>query len=192
GARAAGGHLDKRSVMEDDIGRHALRFRQFQASGAQLLEQCAVGRRKCIPRLPTSGLPFPPGLLQDTQVQRWLLTQELAALLRDVQAAMARDIHCDEPVGDELADNRAPGIAVMLAADAESGELVMVQAPDALIRLAQENRNHMRLAEALAGAVDAGQKLLGGDGAVENLGRIETDIAIAARPAVIAEIAQED
>ena len=105
---------------------------------------------------------------------------------------MARHIHCNQPMGDELADDRTPGVAVVLPADAERGELVMAEAPDALVGLAQENRDDMRLPEALAGAVDAGQKLLGGDGAVEGLGWVETDIAIAAGFAVVAEIAQEN
>src|SRR5579872_6191204 len=49
----------------------------------------------------------------------------------------------------------------------------------------------MGLPEALAGAIDAGENLLGRNAAVERLWRVEADIAIAARPAVIAEIAQE-
>ena len=68
----------------------------------------------------------------------------------------------------------------------------MAQAPDALVGLAQENRDDMGLPEALAGAVDAGKKLLGGDGAIKGLGWVETDIAIAAGFAVVAEIAQEN
>src|ERR1700756_4622686 len=68
----------------------------------------------------------------------------------------------------------------------------MAQALDALVGFAEENRDDMRLSEPLAGAVDAGQQLLGGDGAIERLGRIETDIAIAARLAVVAEIAQQN
>src|SRR5215469_2090684 len=49
----------------------------------------------------------------------------------------------------------------------------------------------MCLPEALAGAIDAREKLLGGNAAVEPLGWVEADIAIAARLAVVAEIAQE-
>src|SRR6478736_1345998 len=49
----------------------------------------------------------------------------------------------------------------------------------------------MRLPEALAGAIDAGEKLLGGNSAVERFWWVEADIAIAARLAVVAEIAQE-
>src|SRR6516164_4265744 len=49
----------------------------------------------------------------------------------------------------------------------------------------------MRLSEALAGAIDAGQKFLGGNAAVERLWWVEADIALAARLTVVAEIAQE-
>ena len=105
---------------------------------------------------------------------------------------MARHVHCDQPMSDELADDRAPGVAVVLFTDSESGELVMAQPTDALVELAEENGDDMRLPEALASAVDAGKKFLGGDGAVKGLGRVETDIAIASGVAVVAEIAQEN
>ena len=95
-------------------------------------------------------------------------------------------------MSDELADDRAPGVAVVLFTDPESGELVMVQATDALVELAEENGDDMRLPEALASAVDAGKKFLGGDGAVKGLGRVETDIAIASGVAVVAEIAEQN
>src|ERR1700749_3491025 len=49
----------------------------------------------------------------------------------------------------------------------------------------------MGLPEALAGAIDAGEKLLGGNAAVERFWRVEADIAIATRLAVVAEIAQQ-
>src|ERR1700761_7393064 len=80
----------------------------------------------------------------------------------------------------------------MLLADAESGELVMAQADDALVGLAEEDRDDMRLPEALAGAINAGQQLLCGDGAIERPGWIETNIAVAACFAVVPEIAQQN
>src|SRR6185312_3316628 len=67
----------------------------------------------------------------------------------------------------------------------------MAQALDARVGLAQENRNDMRLSKALAGAIDAGEKFLGGNAAVERLWRVKADVAIAARLAVVAEVAQE-
>ena len=51
----------------------------------------------------------------------------------------------------------------MRGADAERGQLVVAQAFDALVGLAEQNRDDVRLPEALAGAVDAGEKLLGVD-----------------------------
>src|SRR4051812_16206442 len=94
-------------------------------------------------------------------------------------------------MGHELADDGAPGAAVVRLADAERGKLVVAEAPDALVGLAQENRDDVHLPEALAGAVDAGEKLLGVHGAVKGLRRVEADVAIAARRAVVAEIAQQ-
>src|SRR5437899_2363425 len=79
----------------------------------------------------------------------------------------------------------------MLLADAEGGELVVAEPHDALVVLAQENRDDVRLPEALAGSVDAGEQLLRRNGAVEGLRWIEADVAIAARLAVVAEIAQQ-
>src|SRR5689334_8306993 len=104
---------------------------------------------------------------------------------------MARHIDRDQPMGDELAHDRAPGVAVMLGADAEGRKPVMAEPADALVMVAEQHRDDMRLAETLARAVDGGQKLLRGNRAVESLGWVETDTAIAARPAIVAEIAQQ-
>src|SRR4051812_39769634 len=103
---------------------------------------------------------------------------------------MARHIDRYQPVRDELPHDRAPCVAVVLLADAPGGELVMAEAPDALVLLAEQDRDDVRLAEALAGSIDAGEQLLRGYRAVERLGRREADVAIAAGPAVVAEIAQ--
>src|ERR1700759_1562886 len=152
----ARGHFRKRLVVENHIGWPVLRLGQFQPFGAQLLEKRAVGGGKGLLRGATRGFPLAAGLLQGAQAQGRLLAQELAALAGDRQAAVARHVHRNKPMRDELADNRAPGVAVVLLADAERGELVMAQALDALVGLAEENRDDMRLPEALAGAIDAG------------------------------------
>ena len=56
---------------------------------------------------------------------------------------MARHVHCDQPMRDELADDGAPGVAVVVLADAEGGELVMAQPPDALVGFAQQLLAHL-------------------------------------------------
>src|SRR6201999_1613668 len=105
--------------------------------GAQLLEKRAVGGGKGLLRRATRGFPLAAGLLQGAQPQGRLLAQELPALVRDRQAAVAHHVHRDKPMRYELADNRAPRVAVMLLADAERGELVMAQAHEALVGLAE-------------------------------------------------------
>src|SRR5947209_16888219 len=117
------------------------------------------------------------------------IAQERGAFFRDEQASVAHHIHRNQSLGDELAHDRAPGIAVVFPADAERGELVMAKLPDARFGLAQENRDDVRLPEPLAGAVDAGEHLLGGNRAVKGLGRSEADIEIPARTAGLAELA---
>src|ERR1700759_5531773 len=152
----ARGHFRKRLVVENHIGWHILRLGQFQPFGAQLLEKRAVGGGKGLLRRATRGFPLAAGLLQGAQAQGRLLAQELAALAGDRQTAVACDVHRRKPMRDQLADDRAPGVAVMLLADAERGELVVAQAHDALVGLAEKNRDDMRLPEALAGAINAG------------------------------------
>ena len=82
-------------------------------------------------------------------------------------------------LGDHLAEYREPLLLVHALTDAEGAEPVVAQAPYFLVGLAAQYVDHMMGAEALAGAVDAGQRLAGGVGAVPGVRRIQTIVAVA-------------
>ena len=103
---------------------------------------------------------------------------------------MTGHIDRDQPMRHKLAQDRAPAIGIMLRADAERGEPIVAPFRDALGFFAKQHVDDMRLAETLARAVNAGEKFLRGNCAVERLGRLKAGIAIAAWRAVIGEIAQ--
>src|SRR5690606_23526326 len=84
-----------------------------------------------------------------------------------------------------------PCAAVVLGADAEGGDAVVAEAGDAFVLDAEQHIDDIGLPETLAGAVDAGQRLLRGNRAVEQLRRLGAGVAIAARLAAVAEIGQE-
>ena len=67
---------------------------------------------------------------------------------------------------DQLADHRKPAARVELGADAEGLQPVVAELADALGRVAEQHIDQMVRAKALAGAVDRGERLLRGDGAV--------------------------
>src|SRR6266849_6897508 len=92
---------------------------------------------------------------------------------------------------DELPEHRAPLSFVEVAADAESGKSVVAELRDAPGRPAEQHVDHVPRAEALAGAIDAGQRLLRGQRAVPYPRRIQTVVAVAARPARLAEIGEQ-
>ena len=96
------------------------------------------------------------------------------------QAAMAFHIHNQEAVGYQLADDVAPLVAGEFLADAVGGDFVMAELADAVGVGAEQDIDEMDGAEPLAGADDAGQGFLRGDGAVEHVGGGAAGIAIAA------------
>src|SRR5213075_193471 len=57
--------------------------------------------------------------------------------------------------------------------------------------LASQHVDYVHRAEALAGAIDAGEELLCRDRAIEGRRRIEADVAVAARRDRLAEIAEQ-
>ena len=61
---------------------------------------------------------------------------------------------------DELPEHRAPLSFVEIPADSESGNAVVAELGDTPGILAEQHVDHVPRAEALAGAVDAGQRLL--------------------------------
>ena len=95
------------------------------------------------------------------------------------------------PGGVELAEDRAPLVAVVLLADPEGRQPVVAELLDRVGLLAAQEIDQMLGAEALAGAQDRRHRLLRGDGAVDHLDAAAADVAIAARPDGLAEIAQQ-
>src|SRR5216117_3178920 len=92
---------------------------------------------------------------------------------------------------DQLPEHRAPLPFVAIFADAESGKPVVAELRDALGRPAEQHVDHVPRAEALAGAVDAGQSLLRDHRAVPDPRRIQAVVAVATRPARLAEVGEQ-
>ena len=105
---------------------------------------------------------------------------------------MAAEIHIDETMSDHLAKDGAPGALIVFLADAVGGDLIMTEAGYALIFRTEQHGYDVGLTEAFACAVDAGERLLHSDGAVETLRRVGAGIAIAAGLAVVTEIVQQN
>src|SRR5690606_33623087 len=120
--------------------------------------------------------------------------QHRARVRREAHGAEGAEVDRDEPDRDALADHGAPFTVVELRADAEDAELVMAGARDALVRLAEQHVEQVLRAEALAGAVDAREQLLYGNGGVEGRRRFEAVVAVAAPPlrrVFLAEIGEQ-
>src|SRR5690606_5741621 len=151
------------------VGGHALLLRQFLALAAQGFPEVAVrGAGKA-----TGGAGLFAGALGAlllAQPELFLAPEHRAGALRQVQAAVALGVDGQQAPGDQLAEDAPPGGGGYVLADAEGTELVVAEALDALVVLAGEHVDEVVDAEALAGAVHAGQGLLGGDGGVPGLG----------------------
>src|SRR6266516_8038275 len=92
---------------------------------------------------------------------------------------------------DELPEHCAPLSFVALGADAEGGKPVVTELRDAPFGAAEQHVDHVPCAEALAGAVDAGQSLLRDHRAVPYPRRIQAVVAVAAGPARLAEVGEQ-
>ena len=82
-------------------------------------------------------------------------------------------------------------IGLDIGADAEHRQLVVIPARRALRRLAAQHIDDVDRAEALAGPIDRGQRLLRRGGGLPCLRRLETGVAVAAGPALLAEIGEQ-
>ena len=91
------------------------------------------------------------------------------------------------------AEHRLPGAPVEVRADPERRQPVVASPRHALADAAEQQVDQITLAEALAGAADRRQCLLGGDGAVPGRDRLEAGVAVAAgRRQGFPEVLQED
>src|SRR3569833_2939207 len=165
GARPQCDHLGERGVMEDDIRRYALFSRDLAAARAQGLPQALIA----VPR--EAGRRTQRPLLR-------LLRFRLAAQHQSFVAAT----HREQAARDELAEHAAPFGAAEFLADTEGAELVAAETADAVVVLAHQYIDQIIHAEALAGAVHAGEGLLRRHGRVPGLGRMQAGVTIAAGP----------
>src|SRR3954451_8197772 len=113
------------------------------------------------------------------------------AVLGDGPAAIAADLERDDAGALQLAEDRAPLVLVVLLADAEGGQPLVAEFENGLGLLAAEEIDQMLGAEALAGTGDGRKRLLRSDSAVDDFGTFKTDVAIAARLGVFAEIGEQ-
>ena len=126
---------------------------------AQGLEQRLVGRRErcgCLAALLL--LRFQLAIFAQADLD--LAFQQRPALFREYQRTVAALVGAEITLHDELSDHRPPGGPAELAADAVHRQTVVAILPDLVGVLAQQHVDHVRRAEALAGAVHRGQELL--------------------------------
>ena len=125
------------------------------------------------------------------QVQGRLATQQRAALLGEPQAAvLAVDHH--QPAHHQLPEHRAPLVDRQIGADAEGAQAFVAQLGNPRGGVATQHVDEVTDAKALAGAVDARQRLARGVARIPCLGSLETDIAVAAGLGQrLAEVAQQ-
>src|ERR1044072_4207887 len=103
------------------------------------------------------------------------MTPELDGLLflekilprgRNVKPAMLRHVYRQQVHRDELAENALPLGFGVFTADVKRRDLVVAKLLDTGIRLSHQHIDHIGYAEALTRAIDAGERLLGGDCAI--------------------------
>src|SRR5439155_11825741 len=121
-----------------------------------------------------------------------LAAQHGAAVGAEPEAAMALDVDNQEAERHQLAEHRAPLLAAEFLTDAPGDQPVMAELAQPLALAAHQHLGQVRGAEALAGAIDARQRLLRRDRAVEAGDRLQAGVAIAAGlAALLAEIIEQ-
>src|SRR5690606_31124519 len=115
-----------------------------------------------------------------------------AARRGQAQRPVALDVHLEQPGRHQLPEHAAPLLRVEVVADAMGAEPVVAELPDPGGVGAAQDVGEVGRAEALAGAVHAGQGLARGLGAVPGLGRGQAVVAVAAAARVrLAEPAEQ-
>ncbi len=178
-------HLHQSRVIEHHVGRHLFVFGDLLAQTAQLLEQplVVVGVvQQAVALLLATGDGLQP---RHRQFQLHLATQHGARCLSQLQHQIAGDVLGQQPLVDQLADHAHPVLVALILADAVGRQLVVAMVLDALVERAAQHLHHVTDPEVLTHPPDAGERLLGILGAVVALGRIQTDVAVAARLVVV-------
>src|SRR6185437_3306308 len=109
---------------------------------------------------------------------------------RDPQSSVAPDVDTQEPAAHQLPDHGLPFLALATCTNPERGAVMVAVGQYLLGLVATQYVHDMRRAEHLPGKLYRCQNLLCIFGAVDHRNRIEADIAIAARPRLLAEIGQ--
>ncbi len=179
--------------MEDHVCRDALFAGLFGAPGPQGLE----GGKQRLGQLVRDGLGLavaPGGAggprTGDGRLLRLLAQRHLAlapqhgaARLGEHQRAVL-PLDREEPLGQQLPDDPAPLALGEILADAEDGQLVVVELDHLAGALAEQDVDDLHRAELLPALPlqphHRGEHLLRGDGAVPGLGRGEAGVAVAA------------
>ena len=183
---------------EHDIGRHAPLPRDLQAKRLQGAQQ----RRLLAPQGRFSGIgasraggPNLRGRARDDGV---LAVEELAVaaqqaqpLIRDPDPPVAPDVDPQEPRRHHLADQRAPLVLAALGPDPEGRNPVMAEARDLVRPGPPQDVDQVRGPEALARPVRCREDFSRILGPVDALGRVEADVAVAARLDPLPEILQQ-
>ena len=150
--------------MEDDVRRHALFAGEFHTLGFKRLPQRVfVGsgegfaQTRAVFRF--AGFAFGRFGIA-AQPHRLFAAQHGACCFGEFQSAVGFHVDIDQSGGDELAIDAAPLRLRQVLADAEGTQLLVVELLDLGCGLAQQHVDQMRDAEALAGAIDAGQRHL--------------------------------
>src|SRR5690606_26834050 len=200
-AWAQAGDLAQRGVVEDHVGWYALFAREPRAHGAQGLEQRLVRAGHLHHRAGGAGLAAAGPA---AHARRLLAQQHLAAALQHVaavrgqaQPAVALVIDLQQARGHELPEHAAPFAGVQVGADAVGAERVVAERPDALRLRPAQDIDQVGGAEALPGAVDAGQRFLRRHRRVPGFRRRQAVVTVAAglagplRRVVLAEAGQQ-
>src|SRR5690606_2776942 len=105
---------------------------------------------------------------------------------------MAFDVSLEQPAGDQLPEHAAPLAGAELLADAVGAQRLVPELADLGRIRASQYVDQVRGTETLAGAIDAGQRLLCSDGAVPRSGRVQAVVAVAAIARMgLAEVGQQ-
>lgn len=130
GARLAAEHFQQGGVGENDIGRHAMFFRQFAPQGAQGFPLFALFATYQLAGLAGAALGGSLRLYVTAQLQGHLALEQRPAAVAQTQAAITVQIDVGQATSHQLAEQRAPFAFATGLAHAEYGKMLMAEAAD--------------------------------------------------------------
>ena len=126
------------------------------------------------------------------QLQAALAAQQRGGRGGETKGTVAFDVRLQQAVADQLPEHATPLPGVEVAADAIGADRLVPELAHLGGVGAAQHVDHVRRAEALAGAVDAGQRLARGLGGVPGAWRLPAVVAVAAGPGMrLAEVRQQ-